>query len=134
MTFVQGAWSQTFFFELAGNNLTKRLRKKAFQGILRQNIAWFDETEHNTGILTSRLASDATLIQGMMGDRLGVIVQNTITILLGILPSQNSLTFFDFQSQQDSELILACRIGNCFLLWLGINISIIGYESSYCIS
>src|SRR5262245_56978442 len=55
--------AQEFFFAYAGEHLTKRLRKKAFQGILRQNIGWFDEEKHNTGILTSRLASDATLVQ-----------------------------------------------------------------------
>ena len=42
-----------------------RLRKMAFNAILRQEIAWFDRQENSTGSLCARLASDAANVQGV---------------------------------------------------------------------
>ena len=50
---------------LAGERLTMRLRKMAFNAILRQEIAWFDRQENSTGSLCARLASDAANVQGV---------------------------------------------------------------------
>lgn len=67
--------------------------------MLRQDIAWFDRPENASGILTSRLASDTTLVQvlllfnsriantknqGMMGMRLALTVQNFFSIAVGL--------------------------------------------------
>jgi len=52
-------------FACSGEALTKRLRAKAFRAILRQEIAWFDDPDNNTGALCTRLSTEAAAIQGV---------------------------------------------------------------------
>jgi len=73
-------------FTKAGMELTSRLRKKAFSAILRQEISFFDNPDNNSGVLCSRLASDATKVQGCTGGKLGLVVKNfsSLGVSLGI--------------------------------------------------
>jgi hypothetical protein len=52
-------------FACSGEALTKRLRAKTFHAVLRQEIAWFDHPDNNTGVLCTRLSSEAATIQGV---------------------------------------------------------------------
>ena len=56
---------QTFTLGVAGEKLTKRIRLRTFQAILRQEIGWFDDHRHSTGALTTRLAVDASEVKGV---------------------------------------------------------------------
>lgn len=56
---------QTVFFTISGENLTARLRSRSFKAMLRQEIGWFDDDKNSTGALTTRLAGDAALVQGV---------------------------------------------------------------------
>ena len=56
--------------------LTTRLRKMAFQSMLRQDIEYFDDHKHSTGALTTRLATDASRVQACTGARLGTVFKN----------------------------------------------------------
>jgi len=56
--------------------LTVRLRKRAFRAILRQDIAYFDDHRNSTGALCTRLASDASRVQGCTGVRVGTLLKN----------------------------------------------------------
>lgn len=51
---------------------------------MRQNIAWFDRKENATGTLTSRLASEATLVESTVGTRIGLTVQNIVSLIAGL--------------------------------------------------
>lgn len=53
-------------FGLSGENLTKRIRSKAFKAILSQEIGYFDKEENNVGTLTTRLAVEAAAVQGVI--------------------------------------------------------------------
>jgi ABC-type multidrug transport system fused ATPase/permease subunit len=50
------------FSGLGGERLSKRLRIKSFHCILRQEIGFFDDPHYSTGVLTAKLASDATTV------------------------------------------------------------------------
>ena len=52
-------------FGIVGENLTVRLRKIVFSRMLRQDIGWFDLPENKVGVLTSRLAVDASIVRGV---------------------------------------------------------------------
>ena len=54
-------------FTVAGEHLTLRMRKLAFEAMLRQEMVWFDHPSNNTGALCSRLSADAAAIQGVSG-------------------------------------------------------------------
>ena len=71
-------------FAYSGGNLTKRLRSKAFRAILRQDIAYFDQAKHNTGALCTRLATEASAVQGASGVRFGLIFQNIASLGTGV--------------------------------------------------
>ncbi|KAF2069672.1 hypothetical protein CYY_009009 [Polysphondylium violaceum] len=76
---------QTFLFSVIGEKLTFRLRRDVFANILSQDVGWFDFPENSSGKLTSHLASDASLVQGMTSSRLGVMIQNILTMVGGLV-------------------------------------------------
>ncbi|XP_056375074.1 ATP-dependent translocase ABCB1-like isoform X2 [Hyla sarda] len=67
---------QGFTFGKAGEILTMRLRLFTFKAMLRQEIGWFDDKKNSTGALTTRLATDASQVQGATGSRLALMAQN----------------------------------------------------------
>ncbi|XP_030388009.1 ATP-dependent translocase ABCB1 [Scaptodrosophila lebanonensis] len=75
---------QIYFFGIAGERLTERLRGLLFEGMLNQEIAWFDDRANGTGSLCARLSGDAAAVQGATGQRIGTIIQSVATLLLGI--------------------------------------------------
>ena len=52
---------------------------------MRHDVGWFDRTENSTGALTSRLASEATLVETAVGPRLGILSQNISMVLVGLI-------------------------------------------------
>uniref|UniRef100_A0A6Q2ZE04 ABC-type xenobiotic transporter n=1 Tax=Esox lucius TaxID=8010 RepID=A0A6Q2ZE04_ESOLU len=92
---------QGFMFGKSGELLTMRLRKQVFNAILRQEIGWFDDHENAVGVLTTRLASDASLVKGATGARLGLLTNCICTLTIAIVVA------FVF-CWQLTLLILAC--------------------------
>ncbi|XP_068092080.1 ATP-binding cassette sub-family B member 5-like isoform X3 [Hyperolius riggenbachi] len=76
---------QGFMFGRSGEVLTMRLRHMAFSSMLRQEVAWFDEKNNNTGALTTRLALEASQIQTATGSRLGLFAENLASMGLSIM-------------------------------------------------
>uniref|UniRef100_A0A672KBP0 Bile salt export pump-like n=1 Tax=Sinocyclocheilus grahami TaxID=75366 RepID=A0A672KBP0_SINGR len=66
---------QGYSFAKSGELLTRRLRKVGFQAILKQEIGWFDNPINSPGALTTRLATDASMVQGI-----GMIVNSLTNI------------------------------------------------------
>jgi ATP-binding cassette subfamily B (MDR/TAP) protein 1 len=56
-----------------------------FFAILKQDVAFFDDENHATGILTARLSTDAQKIQGLTGVTLGTIFQISSTLIGAIV-------------------------------------------------
>ncbi|XP_034041907.1 bile salt export pump-like, partial [Thalassophryne amazonica] len=71
---------QGYSFAKSGELLTCRLRKLGFQAMLRQEMAWFDEPRNSPGALTTRLATDASMVQGATGSQIGMIVNSLTSI------------------------------------------------------
>ncbi|XP_076811710.1 ATP-dependent translocase ABCB1-like [Clavelina lepadiformis] len=75
---------QGVLFAKSGTELTARLRKSAFRALMGQEIGYFDDPKHTTGILCNRLATDASKVQGSTGIRLGIIMQGIGAIGTGL--------------------------------------------------
>ena len=70
---------------ISGERLTRKIRSKTFRAILSQEMGFFDSKENSVGRLTTKLATEATLVQGVTGDTLGGATLVTSTILTGVL-------------------------------------------------
>jgi ABC-type multidrug transport system fused ATPase/permease subunit len=62
-------------FALSGSKLIQRIRLKAFECLLRQEIAYFDRPENSSSAISVRLSSDASVIEQMIGIRLGLMCE-----------------------------------------------------------
>lgn len=72
-------------FGFVGANLAERVRILFMRAVLYMEVAWFDRDANTSGNLTSRLAKDAPTVRGAVGDTLGVIVQNAVTLTMGFI-------------------------------------------------
>lgn len=72
-------------FSRAGYKLVLRIRSLTFKSLLRQDMTFFDNEKNRVGILTSRLASDATLVQGATGSKIGNILESFAVILSSLV-------------------------------------------------
>ncbi|XP_048367466.1 ATP-binding cassette sub-family B member 5 [Sphaerodactylus townsendi] len=92
---------QGFMFGRSGEALTMRLRSLSFKALLQQEIGWFDDHKNGTGVLLTRLATDASQVKGATGSRLGLLTMTTFTLVAAIVIA------FD-NGWQLTLLILAC--------------------------
>ncbi|XP_041936250.1 bile salt export pump [Alosa sapidissima] len=78
---------QGYAFSKSGELLTRRLRRLGFQAMLGQEIGWFDDHKNSPGALTTRLATDASQVQGATGSQIGMIVNSLTNIGVAIIIS-----------------------------------------------
>uniref|UniRef100_A0A803V7Q5 Bile salt export pump n=1 Tax=Ficedula albicollis TaxID=59894 RepID=A0A803V7Q5_FICAL len=78
--FIYSHVLQGYTFAKSGELLTRRLRKIGFQAMLGQDIGWFDDRKNSPGALTTRLATDASQVQGATGSQIGMIVNSFTNI------------------------------------------------------
>ncbi|OVA16637.1 ABC transporter [Macleaya cordata] len=76
--------ARTYFFAIAGCRLIKRIRAMCFEKVVHMDIGWFDEPEHSSGAIGARLSADAASVRSLVGDALGLLVQNTATTIAGL--------------------------------------------------
>ncbi|XP_014474963.1 PREDICTED: multidrug resistance protein homolog 49 isoform X2 [Dinoponera quadriceps] len=79
-----GTFLQMYMFGLAGVRMTTRIRKLAFNAMLKQEMGWYDEDSNSVGALCARLSTDAGAVQGATGTRVGATLQAISTLVLGI--------------------------------------------------
>lgn len=49
--------------------------------ILRNEVGWYDEEEHNSSLMAARLATDAADVKSVIFERISVILQNVTSLL-----------------------------------------------------
>lgn len=80
-----GYFLQLAMLGISGERLTRKLRAASFRTLLKQEIGFFDRKENSVGQLTSRLATESTLVKGITGDTLGSSAVVCGTLLTGFL-------------------------------------------------
>uniref|UniRef100_A0A7N6BKU6 Bile salt export pump n=1 Tax=Anabas testudineus TaxID=64144 RepID=A0A7N6BKU6_ANATE len=78
---------QGYAFSKSGELLTRRLRRLGFHAMLGQEIGWFDDHRNSPGALTTRLATDASQVQGATGSQIGMIVNSLSNIGVAVIMS-----------------------------------------------
>ncbi|KAL6186166.1 hypothetical protein ACLB2K_042287 [Fragaria x ananassa] len=77
--------SRGYLFGVAGCQLIRRVRSKCFEKVVYMDIGWFDESDHSSGAIGARLSTDAASLRGLVGDALGLLVQNLATAVAGLV-------------------------------------------------
>uniref|UniRef100_A0A8C5D596 Bile salt export pump n=1 Tax=Gouania willdenowi TaxID=441366 RepID=A0A8C5D596_GOUWI len=78
---------QGYAFSKSGELLTRRLRRLGFKAMLGQEVGWFDDHRNSPGALTTRLATDASQVQGATGSQIGMIVNSLTNIGVAVIMS-----------------------------------------------
>ncbi|RZC49971.1 hypothetical protein C5167_018397 [Papaver somniferum] len=73
-----------YFFAVAGCKLIKRIRSMCFKKVVHMDISWFDEPEHSSGAIGARLSTDAATVRSLVGDALGLLIENIATLIFGL--------------------------------------------------
>ncbi|CAL8079209.1 unnamed protein product [Prunus armeniaca] len=76
--------SRQYLFAVAGCKLIKRVRSMCFEKVVYMEVSWFDDPEHSSGAIGARLSADAASLRGLVGDALGLLVQNLATAIAGL--------------------------------------------------
>ncbi|WCJ20782.1 ABC transporter B family member 19 [Euphorbia peplus] len=76
---------QHYFFSIMGENLTTRVRRMMLAAILRNEVGWFDEDEHNSSLVSARLSADAADVKSAVPERISVILQNLTSLLTSFI-------------------------------------------------
>ena len=66
-------------------NILHGVRKDLYTALMRKDIGWHDLRENSTGIITSTLASDVQLLNGVASDGLQVQVESMSAVLCAII-------------------------------------------------
>ncbi|XP_060081688.1 ATP-dependent translocase ABCB1-like [Ylistrum balloti] len=76
---------QSYMFGKSGEILTMRLRKMAFDAMMRQDMSYFDDQKNSTGALTTRLATEASEVHGAAGITIGKAIEALANIGTAII-------------------------------------------------
>ncbi|KAH9866868.1 hypothetical protein IAQ61_007457 [Plenodomus lingam] len=74
-------------FAICAERLILRARRVAFKYLLRQDVEFFDDPLHSSGIMTSFVSSDVNALAGLSGVFLGTLFSATATVLGGLILS-----------------------------------------------
>ncbi|KAI3817526.1 hypothetical protein L1987_11320 [Smallanthus sonchifolius] len=74
-------------FAVMGERLTKRVREKLLKNVLTFEIGWFDRDENTSAAVCARLATEASLIRSLIGDRISLLLQVFVSAFLSFLLS-----------------------------------------------
>ena len=72
------------FLGAAGEGLTARIRTRAFSKMMRMHIGWFDDPKNLPGILTTRLAVDAQIVNTLTTTSQAAVYQAFSAIATGL--------------------------------------------------
>ncbi|ONI27777.1 hypothetical protein PRUPE_1G104400 [Prunus persica] len=76
--------ARQYFFAVAGCKLIKRVRSMCYEKVVYMEVSWFDDPEHSSGAIGARLSADAASLRALVGDALGLLVENSATAIAGL--------------------------------------------------
>ncbi|XP_025093405.1 LOW QUALITY PROTEIN: multidrug resistance protein 1-like [Pomacea canaliculata] len=77
--------AQNWCLSSSGSKLTARLRAMTFKALMRQDMSFFDDPKNQVSALTTKLSSDAALVQGATGSKVGQILEAVATLTSALI-------------------------------------------------
>jgi ATP-binding cassette subfamily B (MDR/TAP) protein 1 len=65
----------SYAFALCGSRLTKRLRVKMFESLLRQEVAFHDHDENKSSVVATQLSMSTGICKGLTSDKISLLSQ-----------------------------------------------------------
>lgn len=75
---------QKYSFGTLGNNVTGKIRNILYGKILEKNIGFFDDREHASSVLTSSMAQDTSIVNGVSSESLGPMFEGGCAFVVGL--------------------------------------------------
>ena len=72
-------------FAVVSARLSTRLRSVMFNSALSQELGWHDADVNNSSAVAMRLGGDAEIVAGFLQSQLGMIIQNVVTLVVGLV-------------------------------------------------
>ena len=79
-----GVTINKYSFGSLGENVTLSVRKDLYKAILRKDVGFHDDRENGTSVLTSAMAEDTALVNGISTESIGPMVDGGIAITVGL--------------------------------------------------
>lgn len=73
-----------YLFGYLGENVTIQMRKDLYESIIRKHVGWFDDKRNAPAILTSCMAQDTAMINGVASESLATIFESAFALLVGV--------------------------------------------------
>ena len=84
-----GAFIFPFFgrliFGILGESMTKNIRHKLYNSLLRKHIGWFDNKDNAPGQLAAIISSEAQTLNGVSTEAVGTVLEAMNGLLVGII-------------------------------------------------
>lgn len=77
--------TQKASFGYLGENTTFKIRQDLYMLIIRKNIGWFDDKENGVSVLTSAMAQDTSIINGVSTESLGPQLEGSFALIIGLI-------------------------------------------------
>lgn len=77
--------SKSYLFSVAGSRLIERIRLMCFEKVVNMEIGWFDMPDNSSGMIGSRLSTDAALIRALVGDALAEHVREVSSVVVALV-------------------------------------------------
>lgn len=69
---------------ILGENVTLAIRKELYEGILRKHIGFHDFRENGSSVLTSSMAQDSSIVNGVSTESIGPMVDGMSALIVGL--------------------------------------------------
>ena len=80
-----GSFLQRYMFGSLGNTVTHQIRDLLYSKIVEKNIGWFDFRDNGPSVLTSSMAKDTSLVNGVSTESVGPIAEATCALSAGLI-------------------------------------------------
>lgn len=74
--------ARSYIFNVSGEKVVARVRRKLFAAMLSQEVGWFDQSR--TGDLMNRLSSDTTKLQSAATESISMLLRSTASAVLSL--------------------------------------------------
>lgn len=80
-----GYLGKSYIFSYLGENVTLKIRQLLYFSILQKHIGWFDEQDNQSSVLTSAMATESSIINGVASESLGPNVEAMFALFGGLI-------------------------------------------------